>query len=131
MTRFRQLDGRERHTLIICLGYLAAEAALVVVYGPVSPWAPSRQVLGVYPPLMVISGLALFITGSTYWGRLILVGVAVMALAPLLAWARAWSPLLFGATGATCMWWYAYCARQYFAPRGDDRKIAANVREQR
>ena len=79
---------------------------------------------------MVISGLALFITGSTYWGRLIPVGLAVMALAPVLAWLPEWSPLLFGATGASCMWWYAYCARKY-SPRGDDLKKAANVREQR
>ena len=49
MTRFRQLDGRERHTLIICLGHLAAEASLAVVYGPLSPSAPSRQVLARLP----------------------------------------------------------------------------------
>jgi eukaryotic-like serine/threonine-protein kinase len=125
MTRFRLLDGRERHTLIICLGHLAAEASLAVVYGPLSPFAPSRQVLAAYPPLMLISGLALFISGSTYWGRLIPVGLAVMALAPVAAWLPEWSPLLYGATAAVCLWWYAYCARKYFVPRGSKREDAA------
>jgi hypothetical protein len=129
MTRFRLLDGRERHTLIICLGHLAAEASLAVVYGPLTPSAPSRQVLAAYPPLMVISGLALFISGSTYWGRLIPVGLAVIALAPVLAWLPEWSPLLYGATGAGCLWWYAYCARKYFVPRGNDLNKAGTANE--
>ena len=71
---------------------------------------------------MLISGLALFISGSTYWGRLIPVGLAVMALAPVLGWLPEWSPLLYGATAAVCLWWYAYCARKYFVPRGSKRE---------
>ena len=73
--------------------------------------------LNAYPPLMVTVGLALFIGGSTYWGRLIPVGLAMMALAPVLAWLPDWSPLMFGASGAASMWWYAYCARKFSAPQ--------------
>src|SRR5262249_26570686 len=45
MRRFRLLDGRERHSLIIGLGHFAAEVALFAVYGPLSPSAPVRQIL--------------------------------------------------------------------------------------
>jgi hypothetical protein len=117
MARFRLLGRHERHSLLIGLGHLAAEAAIFAALGPLSPSAPARQVLDCYPALMAVTGMALFITGSTYWGRLLPVGLGLMALAPLLAWLPAIaSPLLFAAAVASALWWWAYCARKYFGP---------------
>jgi serine/threonine-protein kinase len=117
MARFRLLSGRERHSLIIALGHMAVETALSLVYAPLTLSAPARQMLDIYPPLLAASGMALFITGSTYWGRLLPVGLALIALAPVLAVVPEWSPLIFGAAVAAALWWWAYCARKYFGPQ--------------
>jgi serine/threonine-protein kinase len=120
MTRFRLLHPRERHSLVIGLGHLAVEVSLAAVYLPLAPTAPARNVLPIYPPLLAAAGLTLFICGSTFWGRLLVVGLGLIVAAPLLAWLPEWSPLLFGAVMAAALWWWAYCGRKYFAPQVAD-----------
>jgi serine/threonine-protein kinase len=122
MTRFRQLATAERHSLMITVGNLAASLVLFAVVLPLRPSAPAREVLAVYPPLTLLNGLTLFVIGSTHWGRLFPVGLGLMALAPLLVWLPEWSPLLYGATTAACVWWWAYCVRAYFGPSSSEKK---------
>jgi serine/threonine-protein kinase len=113
--RFRELEPRERHGLILGLGLIAAEATVCLVYLPYSISASAQETLGVYPPTAVICGLVYFIAGSTYWGRLLAVGLGLMALAPVLAAFPEWAPLLFGVVaGPAAAWWWAYCTRKFF-----------------
>jgi serine/threonine-protein kinase len=121
MNRFRLLAARERHSLVICLAHLAAEVVLTLVYCPLTPSAPTREILPIYPPLMVVTGMAFFICGSTFWGRLLPIGLGLIASAPLLARLPVASPLLFGVAVTACLWWWAYCTRVYFGPHAADR----------
>ena len=67
--------------------------------------------------LLAASGMALFITGSTFWGRLLPVGLALIALAPVVAAVPEWSPLIFAAAVTAALWFWAYSAWKYFGPR--------------
>jgi serine/threonine-protein kinase len=119
VARFRELPATERHSLMIALGHLVANLPLLLIFGPLTPSAPARQVLALYPPLLVVSGLALFVTGSTHWGRLYFLGLAVMLFAPVLAWLPEWSPLLYGGALAVGLWWWAYCVWAHFPRPGE------------
>jgi serine/threonine-protein kinase len=110
---FQSLDPRERHSLIISLGTVTVYTALSIVYAPDGLSAPARQVLGLYPPLVTASGLTVFIGGSTYWGRLLPVGLGLIALAPVLAALPEWSPLLFAVAVTAALWWWAYAAWRF------------------
>ena len=117
MARFRSLGAAERHSLIISLGSLAAIAALAVVYAPHKLGASARPVLDFFPPYVVVTGMTVFIGGSTYWGRLLPIGLGLIALAPILQRALPeWSPLLCGAAVTAALWWWAYAAWKYFQP---------------
>jgi serine/threonine-protein kinase len=105
---------RMRHSLIASMGLTLAEVSLALAYVPFSISAPARAAMGFYPPLAVVCGLAYLIVGSTTWGRLLAVGLVLIALAPVLAEWPEGAPLLFGAVaGAAALWW-AYCTRKYF-----------------
>ncbi len=62
-----------------------------------------------------MSGLALFIIGSTHWGRFFLFGLLVMMLAPLLLLWPIASPLIYGGVIAASMWYWAYSVKVTFA----------------
>jgi serine/threonine-protein kinase len=117
IARFRSLSARERHGLIMGIGLMLIDLTLASIYLPIWSSVPARDVLGFYPPLAVTCGLALFITGSTYWGRLLPVGLAMIALAPVLAAWPEWSPLLFGILSGGSMLWWSYCTKTYFGPQ--------------
>jgi serine/threonine protein kinase len=103
----------ERELWTIWIGYLVAyAAAYLVVY---ILWADriilpgtlpehSRNLI-LYPFSSLLSGLAFFVMGSNYWGRLYAVGVAFMVLAIVSTWHLAWAPLEFGV-----MWAIALCS---------------------
>jgi serine/threonine-protein kinase len=117
--RFREAPERERHSLMIGLAHLVLEVVLMVIYLPWKPSAPAADVFAVFPPLLAASGMALFICGSTYWGRLLPLGLALIVLAPLLAWLPEWSPLLHAALVPSALWWWGYCTRKYFTQASD------------
>jgi serine/threonine-protein kinase len=117
MRRFRMLGPAERHSLMITVGNLAANMMLFAATVPFRSSASAREILPVYPSLILLNGLALFVIGSTHWGRLFPVALGLMALAPLLAWLPEWSPLIYGSAVSASLWWWAYCVRRYFGPR--------------
>jgi hypothetical protein len=112
LARFRDLGPRDRHTLIVGLAHLACETALYFMYLPLDPFAAATPILGLFAPLQAATGMALFICGSTYWGRLLPVGLALIVTAPALAWWPAWSPLLHAALVPPALGWWAYCTRR-------------------
>jgi serine/threonine-protein kinase len=88
--RFRQVPRTERHSLIIGVGLLIAEVLLAFIVLQLSPMAPEQAVLALYPPLTLLQGLAAFTLGSTHWGQLLPLGLAIMGTAVMMA---AWPPL--------------------------------------
>jgi serine/threonine-protein kinase len=106
--RFRWLPETERHSVMIGLGHLLATIGLAPALLPWSPDAPAREALGLYPALAGVSGLALFVLGTTHWSRFYLTGLGMMALVPAMArWPNA-APLLYGGATAACLWYWAY-----------------------
>jgi tRNA A-37 threonylcarbamoyl transferase component Bud32 len=113
LRRFRAIPLTERHSLVIALGNIVAQLVLFLAVVPLDPWAPSRLVLSLYPPLIVVCGLGFFILGSTNWGRFLPIGLAVMGLAPVAAVWPEMGPLLFATAvpfwliwWGTAKWWY-------------------------
>jgi serine/threonine-protein kinase len=117
LASFGEVHPKEGHSMMLGLGVLAFLTVLCFVYLPLDPWAPSAGALALYPPLLAATGMALFICGSAYWGRLLPVGLGLMALTPLLAWLPAWSPLLHAALVVPVLWWWAYCTCRYLSER--------------
>jgi serine/threonine-protein kinase len=118
LRRFRLLAATERHSSMAVAGTLAAQIVLFLTTGPLSPGAPSREVLALYPPLAVVAGLAFFFLGSTNWGRLYPIGLATMALAPLMAACPDAAPLLYAAAVSSWLAWWGLAKRHYFVRRG-------------
>ncbi len=96
----------ERELWSIWIGYLVSYAvglwvtrALVAynVVGPPENYIEGWQDLMLYPFSTVISGLAFFIMGSNYWGRLYAVGVVFFVAAALMPTHIEWAPIEFGA----------------------------------
>jgi len=114
LRRFGEVPARERHSLMIGMGHLVFLVVLCLVHLPLDPWGPSADALGLFPPLLAATGMALFICGSTYWGRLLPIGLGLMLLTPLLAWLPGWSPLLHAAFVVPALWGWAYCTWRYF-----------------
>jgi hypothetical protein len=119
LRRFRQLPVTERHSLIIAVGKILVYLILTAAYVPLSVAATAGQALGMYPGMIVASGLAFFTLGSTNWSRFFPVGIAVMALAPVMVrWPEA-SPLLYGVTIAVVLWYWSAAKVGGFTPRAD------------
>jgi serine/threonine-protein kinase len=78
--RLGSLNALERNTLVGHSGMMAAALASL----PVSAWLSGGAIGPVFAPLFVIIGLSVFIAGSTFWGRLYIVGLIEMALGALL-----------------------------------------------
>jgi serine/threonine protein kinase len=114
LRRFRRLPATEKHSLIIAVGHVAALLFLTAAYVPLSASAPAGAALAMYPPLAALSGLGLFTLGSTNWSRFFPIGLAMMALAPVLAAWPAASPLVYGAATAAVMWSWSYAKRGGF-----------------
>jgi serine/threonine-protein kinase len=114
LRKFRQLPPTERHSLILAAGTTATHVALALAYVPLSVSVPAREALGMYPALAAVSGLGMFVLGSTNWSRFFPVGLGLMALAPVLArWPDA-SPLVFGCATAAVMFVWSYVKKVTF-----------------
>jgi serine/threonine protein kinase len=95
----------ERELWSIWIGYLLAYVVSHLAIGALmtrdliteGPEAPARwQELIFYPFSAIASGLAFFIMGSNYWGRLYAIGLAFFGLAALMPFHMEWAPLEFG-----------------------------------
>ncbi len=104
-SRLLPASPAERELWTIWIGYLAAYAfsqfvvrALVshglIIKGPEAPLRWDELIL--YPFSAIASGLAFFIMGSNYWGRLYAVGLAFWVMAALMPLHLDWAPLEFG-----------------------------------
>jgi hypothetical protein len=69
--------------------------------------------------LTVVSGLCIFIIGSTNWGRLLPLGLGMMGLVPVMARWPEVSPLLFALTIPVCPVWWGLAMRWYFVREGE------------
>ncbi len=114
LRRFRQLPVTERHSLIIAVGMIAVYLPLMVAYVPFSLSTPAREGLKFYPPLAALSGLAFIVLGSTNWSRFFPIGLAVMALVPVLTWWPDEAPLIYGVSLAALLWYWAWAKHDGF-----------------
>jgi hypothetical protein len=98
-------SAAERELWTIWIGYVLAYVfSLVAVrcmihFQIIGPGADSPrywETLIVYPFSAIASGLAFFIMGSNYWGRLYVVGLAFFVLATLMPMHLEWASLEFG-----------------------------------
>jgi serine/threonine-protein kinase len=122
---FPVVSRPERHSLAIHMGSLVGQVILLLITALVADGGTSRWIVDWYPPLAVFTGLATFVHGITHWGRLFVVGLAVMLLSFPLCLLPDWAPLLYSvAIGlaylwAGCMMWAfsrEFRAAQTFAP---------------
>jgi eukaryotic-like serine/threonine-protein kinase len=108
----RSATAAERQLWAIWLGYLLAYGTsslvtrLLIRGGVLSagPDAPAywREVVS-YPFAAILSGLAFFVMGGSYWGRYYAVGLAFFALAFLMLLSLEWSPVAYGVLWAVCL----------------------------
>ncbi|VTT98056.1 serine threonine protein kinase : Serine/threonine protein kinase OS=Singulisphaera acidiphila (strain ATCC BAA-1392 / DSM 18658 / VKM B-2454 / MOB10) GN=Sinac_1051 PE=4 SV=1: Pkinase [Gemmataceae bacterium] len=117
LRRFRLLPATERHSLIVAAGSILAHLILTVAYVPPPLDHPAHRVLHMYPALAAVSGMGLFIIGSTNWCRFFPFGLLVLALSPVSAWWPHTAPLAYGVTVAAIMWYWSYAKAVIFAPR--------------
>jgi hypothetical protein len=99
-------SAAERELWTIWIGYLGAYVSsiltlrILIAHGLIQrgPDAPERwDELILYPFSAIASGLAFFIMGSNYWGRLYAVGLLFFVVAILMPSHLEWAPLEFGA----------------------------------
>jgi len=114
--RFRHLPATERHSAMVAVGILPGTMALMVSLVPVSD-APARLALEMYPAVMVVTGLAFFIVGSTHWSVFLWLGLGVMALAPVTAVWKEEAPIVCGVSVTACLVYWAYALRYTFGGR--------------
>ena len=95
----------ERELWTIWIGYLLAYVVSHLAIGALitkdimmaGVEAPLRfEELIFYPFSAIASGLAFFIMGSNYWGRLYVIGLGFFVLAALMPFHLDWAPLEFG-----------------------------------
>jgi hypothetical protein len=104
-SRLLPTSPAERELWTIWIGYLAAYGFSQLVVGSLVSHglivqgsdAPLRwEELIHYPFSAIASGLAFFIMGSNYWGKLYAVGLGFWVLAALMPMHLEWAPLGFG-----------------------------------
>jgi hypothetical protein len=87
----------ERQLWSIWLGYVSAFAVTVVVNAQlIGRQDPGRNELRHYCFSAILTGLAFFVMGSSYWGRCYAIGVGFFTLAVLMTLHLSWAPLEFG-----------------------------------
>ena len=93
----------ERQLWTIWIGYLAACTMVAVVHHILVRMEGAMDQLVMYPYWSILTGLAFFAMGSSYWGRFYYFGVAFFGVAVLMALALDWSVLLYGTAWATTL----------------------------
>jgi serine/threonine protein kinase len=96
-------SAAERQLWSIWIGYLVAYTVTVLVSleltGPERHW----NELVLYPFAAVLTGLAFFVMGSSYWGRCYAIGLAFFLLATVMPLNLAVAPLEFGIVWSTTL----------------------------
>jgi hypothetical protein len=90
----------ERHNWTMWVGHMLATAVVLIVgrFLPVlASLTPHQRILAVYPAVVVLTGLVMFIQGSVFWGLYYLFGLACFALALVMPLTPGWEPLEYGA----------------------------------
>jgi serine/threonine protein kinase len=104
-SRLLPTSSVERELWTIWIGYFFAVGATVAAtrllramdFTTAMAHAPPHlEELLPYPFLAILSGLAFFIMGCSYWGRCYAIGVAFFALACLMPFWVHWAPLAYG-----------------------------------
>jgi serine/threonine-protein kinase len=114
LRRFRELPVTERHSMMISVGHVSAQIVLFLAVVPLSLHGASREILPLYPPLIVVSGLCFIILGSTNWGRLFPIGLVMMLLALVPVARPETGPLLFAIVVPLALLWWALAKWRYF-----------------
>jgi hypothetical protein len=122
-TRFTRLPETERHSMLVAVGHLIAHAAVTVGY---LPWGgPASGALAIYPGLCAVTGLALFVIGTTHWGRFFWFGLGMLALVPVTAVWPMTGPVLYGLTTWATMFYWAYAVKVTFGGIEPDHRPEA------
>jgi len=93
----------ERQLWAIWIGYLAACSMVSVVHHILVRMEGAMDQLVMYPYWSILTGLAFFAMGSSYWGRFYFIGVAFFAVAAVMALQLEWSVLLYGTAWSTTL----------------------------
>jgi hypothetical protein len=80
-------------------------AAVPVAMGPLNPLAPGRDLLSLYPAILLLAGLASFVHGMTHWGRFYLFGLAHLPVAIVVRFIPDWAPLIYATVGGLALGW--------------------------
>ena len=93
----------ERQMLSIWIGFfLACHFVLGAAFLMATPERPMDE-LRIYPFLAIISGLAFFVMGSSYWGQCYAFALAFLGLALLMPLKLPYAPIEFGLLWAICL----------------------------
>jgi serine/threonine-protein kinase len=110
---YDSLTVLEKQNLAIHLGSVFVYLALFVVVSPWHPRAPTRDLLPLfYPALMVLFGFYIYVFGLTARGSYFAQGLALLPLAFVLRLVPDWAPLLFAGFIAGYFTWIAVTWRQ-------------------
>jgi serine/threonine-protein kinase len=119
LRRFRDVPVTERHSLVIASGVMLATLGLLAAYVPLALSGSARTALPMYPGLCAVSGVGLFILGSTNWARFFPIGLGMIALAPVMAWWPEASPLMYAVLFSGILWYWSYAKKVNFVDRAE------------
>jgi serine/threonine-protein kinase len=92
----RSTSAAEWHLWSLWTGYVVACFTIPLVTMQM-PWFHKPELTWAsYPMSALLTGLAFFSMGSSYWGRCYLYGVAFLGLAVVMPWNLDWASLAFG-----------------------------------
>jgi eukaryotic-like serine/threonine-protein kinase len=91
-------SAAERQLWSIWIGYLLACTLVSLIHSELIHLGQARDHLTMYPLWAVLTGLAFFIMGSSYWGWCYAIGIGFFLLGALMPWngRLAWAALEFG-----------------------------------
>ena len=96
-SHYWQLEMIERQSGLIQLSVSLAFVALFLIHGPLTTSTPVDDFLNVYPPLMIVIGVATFAHAGIHSGRWLLSGTICFPAAVLMVSFREFSPLILAA----------------------------------
>ncbi len=97
--QYWQLRPMERQSGWILAGVSLASLFLFFIHGPLRMDASVSDFLGVYPPLSLLVGVAMFAHVGIHSGRWLLFGGLFFPLAVIMSWLPSFAPLIFSAAG--------------------------------
>lgn len=92
----------ERHNWSIWIGHMLALATTVAALRQIFHLEPTRAALVSYVFLSAVTGVALFLSGSIFWGRYYLLSLPFFTLAALIPLKLEWAPLAYGLLATVC-----------------------------